>query len=221
MPFPRHLLYDEETVALDLRPHWWYFSRLILTGVPLAILVVLTAGLSSSVRSILKYPVAALVLVWAVWLALRYLRWICTYFVVTDQRVLSRSGVLARRGVEIPLDRITNIDFHQGLWERMIGTGDLDLESAGHESDTHFTNVRRPDDVQNEIYREIDLDTRRESGVGADAIGDAVARAVQQHVSPAGGDVADKIEQLARLRDEGHISPDEFERRKNHLLDGL
>jgi uncharacterized membrane protein YdbT with pleckstrin-like domain len=221
MPFPRHLLYDEETVALDLRPHWWYFSRLILTGVPLAILVVLTAGLSSSVRSILKYPVAVLVLVWAVWLALRYLRWICTYFVVTDQRVLSRSGVLARRGVEIPLDRITNIDFHQGLWERMIGTGDLDLESAGHESDTHFTNVRRPDDVQNEIYREIDLDTRRESGVGADAIGDAVARAVQQHVSPAGGDVADKIEQLARLRDEGHISPDEFERRKNHLLDGL
>ena len=219
MPFPPHLLYDDETVALDLRPHWWYFSRHILTGVPLAILVVLTAAVPSWARSIVKYPVAVLVLLWALWLALKYLQWVCTYFVVTDQRVLCRSGVLARRGVEIPLDRITNIDFRQTLWERVIGTGDLDLESAGHESDTHFRNVRHPDWVQNEIYREIDLDTRRESGVGADAIGDAVARAVQ--VQAGGADVADKIEQLARLRDDGHISPDEFERRKNHLLDQL
>jgi uncharacterized membrane protein YdbT with pleckstrin-like domain len=221
MPFPPHLLYDDETVALDLRPHWWYFSRHIAAGVPLAILVVLTAAIPSWARSILKYPVAALVLVWAVWLALKYLQWICTYFVVTDQRVLSRSGVLARRGVEIPLDHITNIDFHQSLWERMIGTGDLDLESAGHESDTHFSNVRHPDEVQNDIYREIDLDTRRESGADAAAIGDAVARAVHEQPGQAGGGVADKIEQLARLRDEGHITPDEFERRKNHLLDQL
>jgi uncharacterized membrane protein YdbT with pleckstrin-like domain len=221
MPFPPHLLYDEETVALDLRPHWWYFSRHILTGVPLAILVILTTAIPSGARNIVRYPVAALVLLWAVSLGFKYLQWICTYFVVTDQRVLSRAGVLARRGVEIPLDRITNIDFHQGLWERVIGTGDLDVESAGHESDTHFSNVRRPDDVQNEIYREIDLNTRRESGAGAEAIGEAVARAVHGHAGLAGGGVADKIEQLARLRDEGHITPDEFERRKNDLLDQL
>ena len=31
----RHLCYDDETVVLDLRPHWWYFSRHIVTGVPL------------------------------------------------------------------------------------------------------------------------------------------------------------------------------------------
>ena len=27
MPFPKKLLNDYETVALDLHPHWWYFAE--------------------------------------------------------------------------------------------------------------------------------------------------------------------------------------------------
>ena len=34
-----------EEVALDLRPHWWYFGRQILTGIPLLILVILLLNL--------------------------------------------------------------------------------------------------------------------------------------------------------------------------------
>ena len=41
MAYPKNLIQDGETVALDLRPHWWYFSRNIFTGIPLLILVVL------------------------------------------------------------------------------------------------------------------------------------------------------------------------------------
>ena len=40
MPYPKHLINDNETVALDLRPHWWFFSRHILTGVPLVIILI-------------------------------------------------------------------------------------------------------------------------------------------------------------------------------------
>ncbi len=39
--------------------------------------------------------------------------------------------------------------------------------------------------------------------------------------SSGSGDIADKVAQLARLRDQGHITQDEFERRKNRLLDQL
>lgn len=220
MPFPSRLVYDGETVTLDLRPHWWYFSRHIATGVPLLLLVILTFQFSSGVRDVLKYPVALLVILWSVWLGLKYLQWLRTYFVVTDQRVLYRTGVLARHGVEIPLDRITNINFHQGIWERIIGAGDLEVQSAGEEGDTLFENVRHPDGVQHEIYREMEAHAQHASG--ADAIGEAVARAVRdQATGPRGGDIASKIEQLARLRDEGHITTIEFEDRKNRLLDEL
>ena len=220
MPFPSRLVYDGEAVTLDLRPHWWYFSRHIATGVPLLLLVILTFQFSSGVRDVLKYPVAILVILWGVWLGLKYLQWLRTYFVVTDQRVLYRTGVLARHGVEIPLDRITNINFHQGIWERIIGAGDLEVQSAGEEGDTLFENVRHPDGVQHEIYREMEAHAQHASG--ADAIGEAVARAVRdQGTGPRGGDIASKIEQLARLRDEGHITTIEFEDRKNRLLDEL
>ncbi len=223
MPFPRHLVYDDETVVVDLHPHWWYFSRHILTGLPLLALVILTANLQDQdLRNVVRWPVGLLVVVWALWLAGKYLQWLRTYFVVTDQRVLYRSGVLGRHGVEIPLDRISNIDSRQGLWERLIGVGNLDIESAGEDSDTLFENVKHPDAVQSEIYREMEGIARRNASAGADALGDAVARAVEARLGPgAGRDVAAKIEQLARLRDEGHISPAEFEQRKNRLLDAL
>jgi len=41
MAYPDNLIQEGETVALDLRPHWWYFSRNILTGIPLLIIVVI------------------------------------------------------------------------------------------------------------------------------------------------------------------------------------
>ena len=222
MPFPSRLVYDGETVSLDLRPHWWYFSRHIVTGIPLLLLIILTFQISDSgIYNVVKWPVVLLVLVWSLWLGAKYLQWLRTYFVVTDQRVLYRTGVLARHGVEIPLDRITNINFHQGIWERIIGAGDLEVQSAGEEGDTLFENVRHPDGVQQEIYRQMEAHATHASG--ADAIGEAVARAVRDHGGDrrAGEGVVDKVEQLARLRDEGHITWDEFEQRKNRLLDEL
>jgi len=222
MPFPSRLVYDGETVSLDLRPHWWYFSRHIVSGIPLLLLVILTFQINNSdIYAVVKWPVIILVLLWSTWLGLKYLQWLRTYFVVTDQRVLYRTGVLARHGVEIPLDRISNLNFHQGIWERIIGAGDLEVQSAGEEGDTLFENVRHPDGVQHEIYRQMEAHATHASG--ADAIGDAVARAVRGQGGAGRGSetVADKIEQLARLRDEGHISAGEFELRKNRLLDEL
>ncbi len=220
MPFPDHLVYDGETVVLDLRPHWWYFSRHIGTGIPLVVLVFATAGIHDhDVRSVVKWPVGLLVFVWAVWLAFKYLQWLRTYFVVTDHRVLYRTGVLARRGVEIPLDRIANINFHQGIWERIIGAGDLDIESAGERGDAHFDNVRHPDEVQQEIYREME---GLAAWHGATAtVGTTGTGAWASPTAMGGDDVAAKVAQLARLRDQGHITQDEFERRKNRLLDRL
>ena len=44
MAYPANLIQQGETVALDLRPHWWYFARQILTGAVLLVLVILVFG---------------------------------------------------------------------------------------------------------------------------------------------------------------------------------
>jgi uncharacterized membrane protein YdbT with pleckstrin-like domain len=225
MPYPTKLLNRNEEVALDLRPHWWYFGRQILTGIPLFILIVLILSWSSDgvVKRSANWIVAALVVAWSVWLLLKYLAWARTYFVVTNQRVIYRTGVIARHGVEIPLERINNINFRQRFLERLIGAGNLDIESAGEQGSSTFDFVRHPDGVQQEIYRQMDARDHRQATLGADAVGDAVARAMaaQDHTGGGGAvgqTVPEQIEALARLRDAGHITPEEFEAKKSELL---
>ncbi len=148
MAYPKHLLNEGENVALDLRPHWWFFSRHILTGIPLIIGLVLVTRLDSGTgKDVAVYVVGGIAVVWAIWLLAKFLEWSRTYFVVTDQRVIYRTGVLTRHGVEIPLERINNINFHQGVWERIIGAGDLEVQSAGEQGTSLFENVRHPDGV--------------------------------------------------------------------------
>lgn len=227
MPYPTKLLNRNEEIALDLRPHWWYFGRQILTGIPLFILIVLILAWSADgvVKKSANWIVIALVVAWVIWLAIKYMSWARTYFVVTNQRVIYRTGVVARHGVEIPLERINNINFNQRIFERVIGAGNLVVESAGEQGNTVFDFVRHPDGVQQEIYKQMDNRDHRQAALGADAVGDAVARVIAEQgpaaapaPSAAGQTVPEQIEALARLRDQGHITPEEFEAKKSELL---
>lgn len=226
MGYPKNLINEGETVALDLRPHWWYFSRHILTGIPLLIGIVLYLRLDNGTgKDAAGIVVGGLLAVWAVWLFFKFLEWTRTYFVVTSDRVIWRTGLLSRHGVEIPLERINNINFHQGIWERIIGAGTLDVQSAGEEGTSHFTDVRHPDGVQQEIYRQMELGAKHDAGAGAGEIGRAVADAMREQGAGGGGggggSVSEKLDDLARMRDAGHITPEEFETRKTALLDKM
>jgi len=211
MPYPKRLLNDGETITLDLRPHWWYFSKHILTGIPLILLLALAVKLGNTV---VWWLWAVVALVWAGWLGLQYLNWTFTHFVLTSSRVIFRTGVLAKHGVEIPMDRIANINFNQSVWERVIGAGDLEIESAGRDGQTKFDDVWHPDAVQQEIYRQMETHAKERAGWAA---GGAPA----QPPAAGGPSVPEQIQQLADLRDRGAITAAEFEAKKAQLLERM
>jgi uncharacterized membrane protein YdbT with pleckstrin-like domain len=210
VPYPRHLINEGETVALDLHPHWWFFSKHILTGIPLllSLIGVFAVRDIEYVNSVTAFGWAVLAVIWAIWLGLKYLQWQFTNFVVTDDRVIYRHGVFAKHGVEIPLERINNINFDQRIWERIIGAGDLDIESAGREGQSHFEDVRHPDGVQQEIYRQMEVNARQQASWGSPQVSRDAS-------------IPEQIEQLAALRDKGHISAQEFESKKAALLERM
>jgi uncharacterized membrane protein YdbT with pleckstrin-like domain len=212
MPYPSNLINEGETVALDLHPHWWFFAKHILTGalLLLGLIGVVAVRDVEYVNSVTAFGWAVLAVIWAIWLGLKYLQWQFTNFVVTDDRVIYRHGVFAKHGVEIPLERINNINFDQRFWERIIGAGDLDIESAGREGQSHFEDVRHPDGVQQEIYRQMEVNAKETASWSA------------PH-APAGGgaNIPEQIEQLAALRDKGHITAEEFEVKKAALLERM
>jgi uncharacterized membrane protein YdbT with pleckstrin-like domain len=205
VPFPRKLLNVEEEVILDLHPHWWFLAKQTLALLAAIILgLVVLLNVDSGIVQLL----AGLLIVAAVgwWLA-RYLDWRTTNFVVTSDRLIYRHGVLAKHGIEIPLERVNNVLFSQSLYERIIGAGDLVIESAGESGRQAFSDVRKPSAVQNEIYRQIEANENRKF----DRIGRGGA-------GFGGSSLADELAKLDQLRRDGILSEAEFAAQKARLL---
>lgn len=203
MPYPKKLLNDYETVALDLHPHWWYFAEPVLSLVGSIVLgIVVLAFLDGDAERILGYISIALIVACAVWLALRYAKWANTNFVITSDRIIFRSGVVAKSGIEIPLERVNNVLFNQSVFERLLGAGDLLIESGGEAGQQRFTDVRRPERVQNLIHAQMEVNESRRFGNTASST-----------------DVASQLEKLEGLFERGTLSQEEFDEQKRRLLD--
>jgi uncharacterized membrane protein YdbT with pleckstrin-like domain len=205
MPFPKRLLLDGETVALDLRPHWWFFAGPLFAGIPVIVLLITAIKQNGDVQTVALWAVAAIALGWAVWLGSRLVSWQLTHFVVTSDRLVFRSGILAKHMRDIPLEKVNDLASSQSLFERMIGAGDLLIESAGERGQEVFSHIPHPDAVQQEIYRQMDANNARLHGAAP----------------PRQQSVTDQIAALADLRDRGAISPAEYEAKKAQLLDRL
>jgi hypothetical protein len=126
--------------------------------------------------------------------------WRATTLVVTNDRLIRRSGVLSKNGREIPLSQLTDISYRQNIFNRIIGAGDVVLESAGRESEEVFPSLPHPAEIQNEIY-----------GLMSARHGRTVA-------PTASLSLPEQLEKLADLRQRGVLSDAEFASTKARLL---
>jgi uncharacterized membrane protein YdbT with pleckstrin-like domain len=69
--------------------------------------------------------------------------------------------VFTRGGVEIPLEKVNNVNFHQTLAERLVKAGDLLIESGGEDGAQTFSDIPNPSFVQNELSLAIEQNDRR------------------------------------------------------------
>jgi uncharacterized membrane protein YdbT with pleckstrin-like domain len=210
MPYDTKKLNADETIALDMHPHWWYFAEpaLVLAGAIVVGILILARNPHGILADLLKWGGIGLLVVGALWLVGRYMRWISTYFVITSQRLIFRQGIIAKTGVEIPLERVNNVNFSQGIFERILGAGDLLIESGGEDGQQRFTDIRRPDEVQNLIHSQMEHVARRRGGYAGGGAAPAAS----------GGTVAEQLERLEGLLQRGTITQAEFDSQKAKLL---
>ena len=205
MPYPAKLLNPDESVALDLNPHWWYFAESVSSFAVSGILWLFVFGkYQDNPKPFLTYPIGVIALATLAWVIVRYLKWRTTYFVITSDRLIFRNGVIGKSGIEIPLERVNNVNFKQGIFERIIGAGDLLIESGGEDGQQRFSDISHPDRVQNLIHTQMEENQKRSFSVNVTG----------------GSDVATQLEKLEGLRDGGSISAEEFESQKRRLLEG-
>lgn len=202
MPFPRRLLNDYESIALDLHPHWWFFgpsAGSVLGSMFFALLA--TAQLTGWLEKVVVYFFVSAIIVTSAWLIVNLIKWRTTYFVVTSHRLIYRQGVVARNGVEIPLERVSNVNFKQSIFERFLGVGDLLIESGGKDGQEKFSDIAQPEKVQNIIHSTI------QSRVAG-----------RFDAAPSLTSIAQDLERLEALRDRGTLTEDEFQEQKRRLI---
>ncbi len=211
MTFPRRLLTDNEELILDLRPHW-----IALTGPVLVTLAVLVgwgmtwlwtgktgvgpglrwAGLGIGLVILVAYPLR------------RFIDWVTDNFVVTTDRLIHRSGLIAKNSMEIPLEAINDVRFRQSIIDRVVGAGTLVIQSASEQGREEFRFIRDPERVQKTIYEAGEENQQRMFAGGT------------KHTAADGLTVAEEIRKLDQLRDEGVLTEEEFAAQKRKLLGG-
>jgi uncharacterized membrane protein YdbT with pleckstrin-like domain len=134
------------------------------------------------------------------------LKWFFTIYVLTSERLITRTGMIARSGIELPLQNINNVLFNQSIIERVLKSGDLLIESAGESGQSEFTNIPNPEEFQSLLYR-----TREEQGRNTAAEESAIAADITR-------DPTQQLERAARLHDQGVLSDEEFETMKRSIL---
>ncbi|UOY01196.1 PH domain-containing protein [Blastococcus sp. PRF04-17] len=171
MPYPDKLLADDEEVVAHLHPHWltvfWPVVRfLLIVGGASFGTALIPAGPQQGLLRMLVLAIAVVLLFFTV--LIPWLRWRTTHYVVTTHRLLFRQGILARSGRDIALSRITDVSFRQSLWERMIRSGTLAIESAGDSGATVLRQIPDSDRVQQLLNHmvEEDADRRAQESAG-------------------------------------------------------
>jgi len=155
MAYPSKLLSENEQLVLDLRPHW----KALITPVVTLVLTLGIAGYGAAripagpQQGLYRIGVAVLALALLLGCAVRpFLIWLTTHFVVTDRRVLVRSGIFSRSGRDVPLSRINDITFSHSFVERLLGCGTLVVESAGERGQVTLSDIPRVERVQRQLY---------------------------------------------------------------------
>jgi membrane protein YdbS with pleckstrin-like domain len=155
MAIPRKFLNADEELLAELKPHWIFLFGPLFTsiGVWAAIIVILI--LWQNPPGWTNYPVVILALIPGLWLLGRYVRWRSYDVALTSTRILVRQGILGRDTVQLRLQRITEVNIRQELFERVLGTGSIVIDVQGEDDSMTLEYMRKPAVVQRVINSQI------------------------------------------------------------------
>jgi membrane protein YdbS with pleckstrin-like domain len=157
MPLPRKLLGEDEDIVVEMRPHWVFFvgpliiAALVVTGISVALV-----ALGKHATAIVTYPLLIIAAVPVLWFLGRMFRWRNYIIALTTTRIIVRRGVFERNTLQLRLQRVTEVNTSQRLWERAVGVGRLILDVQGDDDSLVIEDVAKPLVFQRVVNGQID-----------------------------------------------------------------
>ena len=157
MSFPSRLLNEGERVVVSTRTH----PKVLLF--PLLVLVLALGvaafaqrtgdGAAATALHLVVWALAAVVIFW--WVLRPAVDWATTTYTFTNRRFIKRSGLIAKEGRTIPLNRISGVDFDIGVIDRIFGCGTLVVSDASEQGRVELEDIPRVEKVQLKVAEEL------------------------------------------------------------------
>jgi len=216
-------LMPNEKMILASNPHWFYFWKQVVAaaGVFGLLLLLWTVDIDW-LNSIIGWVALIAFVVLLLDVIFEFVQWQTTRFAITNERVAYQSGIIRRRGVSIPLNRINNVNFNQSMIARLLNNGVVTIESAGETGDSVFDNIPDPEKVRTLIFAQVEADEQRDSDRDAASL----AKAMREHVesnppAPAGPTAQERLAALEDMKEQGLVNDAEYATKRQQILDEL
>jgi uncharacterized membrane protein YdbT with pleckstrin-like domain len=155
-------LQSGESVIYQGHPSWRAIVGFYLKGILAAVVVAIIVGLVDSTGLAIVVGAALVGLTVLAGLVKR----VATVYTITDRRLNIKRGIIARNVQETRLQRVQNVNYNQGVYERIMQIGDVDFDTAGtDDSDFVFAGVAEPE----QVVEQVDRATHIVTGLGGEA----------------------------------------------------
>jgi uncharacterized membrane protein YdbT with pleckstrin-like domain len=203
----RSQLKKNEKLLVIIRRHW---INLVL---PIFAWIAVTVFLFSFVPDNIALIIA---LVTALYPAYNYIEWKYNLWAVTNMRVIDEAGFFTRYSKESPLDKINNVEYDQSVWGRMLGYGDVEIQTAAEMGDSTNTMINDPKLLKDTIT--LAQEEYKAGQIKNQAMQLASAIKESMPSTPQNFNVAAEIEKLFELLQKSAITQQEYELQKSKLL---
>lgn len=149
------LLTDGESIVVDTRTHpKALILPLIVLVLTMAVATYLDRQTSNGVLGLVVWVLALLVLLW--WVLRPFLDWLTATYTITTKRLITREGLVSRKGHDIPLARISDVAYDQGVLDRMLGCGTLVVSDASTHGSVRLHDIPDVEQVQRRLTELLD-----------------------------------------------------------------
>lgn len=230
MPAAKNLI-TGESIVFESTKHWvgpvkasLWAGAMVLGAIVLSMIIPSSeGGILGFIRDLMSWARWILLVAGAVWIAYNVVVWRTAEFVVTNLRVLRNEGLIQRRSSETMLKAVSDVKLEVGLIGKTLGYGDIRIfTQSGDAGADAFNTITGAAAFRNAMMGvKMKDQLASQQPVPAPVAAAPVYAAPVAPAAPArstADDQAARLVKLAELRDQGIISPEEFEAKKTEIL---
>ena len=203
----RTQLKEDEEILLITRQHWIKLLLPIFVWLLAAVLLIWLAGNMGFIGT----------LVLALYPMFEYINWKNNLWCITNLRVVDESGFFSRYSKESPLDKINNVEYDQNIWGRIMGFGSVDIQTAAELGETTYELIQNPQLLKDTITHAQEDYKKMQIKNQATQLAEAIAKSTAA-VKPSQQLIADELQKLFNLYQQGAITQEEYQVQKNKLM---